>query len=77
MGNNVKQNVMRCGRCNRPTLHYKNTRQMSWLMHFVLAFFTGGAWLIFWFFTAMYHTIAKPVTALANRWTCSTCGNKQ
>jgi len=69
----VNQQVLQCRKCKRPTLHYQNTKQMSWLMHLVLAIFTGGLWLIVWVFLLLWHGLTKPVNA---KWTCSACGGK-
>lgn len=70
----VAQKMMYCRNCGQTTLHQKNTKQMSWLMHLVLTVITAGFWAVFWVLSFLWHMIAKPVTAVANRWICSQCG---
>jgi len=38
----------------------------------VLAIFTGGLWLIVWFFLMIWHVLTKPLGG--GGWTCSECG---
>lgn len=71
MAQKVEQQMMFCPNEGKPTLHYRNNKEMSWVMHVVLSIFTGGLWLIFWMFTAFFHVLTKPI---AGKWTCSQCG---
>ncbi|WP_111860015.1 hypothetical protein [Acinetobacter sp. CFCC 10889] len=75
MAKKVAQQMMMCNSCGRKTLHQKNTKEISWLMHLVLTIFTGGLWLIVWVLILMWHAIAKPASAAVNRWVCSQCGD--
>jgi len=74
MARKIAQQVMQCKACNRPTLHYSNVKEMSWLMHLVLAIFTCGAWILIWLIIAIYHALTKPIGGI--KWTCSVCGIK-
>lgn len=67
----IIQQVQYCPYCNKQTVCSKNTKEMSWLMHLVLAFFTLGFWIIIWAFTAFVHILTKPI---AGSWICSECG---
>lgn len=67
----VEQKMMFCPNEGRQTLHYRNNKEMSWLMHLVLTIFTVGLWLLFWMITAIFHIFTKPI---AGKWTCSQCG---
>ena len=49
MAEKVAQRIIFCKNCNRDTIHFKNTKEINWLMHFVLAVFTMGLWLIVFF----------------------------
>lgn len=73
MAKKVAERILFCKKCNRETLQYRNTKEMSWLMHLVLAIFTAGIWLIVWFFIALWHMLTKPI---GGKWTCSQCGTK-
>jgi len=73
MAKKVAENILFCKKCNRKTLQYRNTKEMSWLMHLVLAIFTAGIWLIVWFFIVFWHMLTKPI---GGKWTCSQCGTK-
>jgi uncharacterized ion transporter superfamily protein YfcC len=74
MATKVAQQMMFCKSCGKQTLHQKNIKEMSWLMHLVLTIFTAGIWLMIWVFILLWHMIAKPASAVANRWVCSQCG---
>ena len=74
MATKVAQQMMFCKSCGKQTLHQKNIKEMSWLMHLVLTIFTGGIWLIIWVLMFLWHMVAKPASAVANRWVCSQCG---
>ena len=71
MAHKVEQQMMFCSNEGKPTLHYRNNKEMSWVMHLVLSIFTAGLWLVFWMFTAFFHVLTKPI---AGKWTCSQCG---
>lgn len=73
MAQKVAEQLKSCKSCGRETIHYKNTKEMSWVMHLVLTFFTAGLWLIVWFVTLIWHGLTKPI---GGKWTCSQCGNK-
>lgn len=71
MADKVEQKVRFCPNQGKSTLHYRNNKEINWLMHLVLAIFTLGVWIIGWAFIAIYHVLTKPV---AGKWTCSQCG---
>ena len=71
MAKTVEQQLRKCKRCRMKTLHYRNNKQISWLMHLVLTIFTAGAWLVIFFFVSIIHIFTKP---LGGAWTCSQCG---
>lgn len=71
MAYKVEQKMMFCQNEGKQTLHYRNNKEMSWVMHLVLTIFTVGLWLVFWFITAFFHVLTKPI---AGKWTCSQCG---
>jgi len=61
MAQKVADSILYCKVCKRETMQYKNTKEMSWLMHLVLAIFTAAIWLIIWFFIAIWHILTKPI----------------
>ena len=71
MADKVEQKVRFCPNQGKSTLHYRNNKEINWLMHLVLAIFSVGTWIIGWAFIAIYHVLTKPV---AGKWTCSQCG---
>lgn len=71
MADKVEQKIIFCPNDGRSTLHYRNNKEISWLMHLVLAIFSLGIWIIGWAFIAIYHVLTKPI---AGKWTCSQCG---
>lgn len=71
MAGKVEQSIEFCPNCNRKTLHIRQTKQMSWLLHLVLAIFTGGLWLIVWGFLVFWHILTKPI---GGKKVCSQCG---
>lgn len=71
----VSQKMKMCKECGYRTLHQKNSKQMSWLMHLFLTICTLTIWIWIWLLMLLWHTFAKPLTALTNRWTCSKCGH--
>ena len=73
MARKVAEKLMLCKKCGRETIHFKNVKEMNWIMHLVLAIFTAGLWLIVWFFILIWHIMTKPV---GGKWTCSQCGLK-
>ncbi|WP_188093930.1 hypothetical protein [Sulfurimonas sp. CVO] len=68
MAEKIQQKLMYCKTCGRKTIHIRNTKEMSWLMHLVLTIFTAGLWLIVWFFLLIWHGFTKPIDGT---WTCS------
>ena len=73
MARKVAETLRYCKFCKRETIHYKNTKEMSWIMHLVLTIFTAGLWIIIWFIIAIWHVLTKPI---GGKWTCSVCGIK-
>lgn len=71
MADKVEQKVRFCPNQGKSTLHYRNNKEINWLMHLVLAIFSLSIWIIGWAFIAIYHVLTKPV---AGKWTCSQCG---
>jgi len=71
MADKVQQKVKFCPNDGRSTLHYRNNKEIDWLMHLVLAIFSFGIWIIGWAVIAIYHVLTKPI---AGKWTCSQCG---
>lgn len=71
MAEKVQQKVKFCPNDGRSTLHYRNNKEIDWLMHLVLAIFSLGIWIIGWAVIAIYHVLTKPI---AGKWTCSQCG---
>jgi len=77
MASIVLEEMMYCDQCGHDTLHRKNAKKMSWIMHILLTVFTAGLWLIVWGILFVWHIINKSATSIANSWTCSSCGNKK
>ena len=71
MADKVEQKVRFCPNQGKSTLHYRNNKEINWLMHLVLAIFSLSLWIIGWAVIAIYHVLTKPV---AGKWTCSQCG---
>ncbi len=67
----IEQSLMFCPNCNKKTMHYKETKKLSWLMHLVLTLITGGLWLAFLFITMIWHVFTKKI---GGKRTCSNCG---
>jgi hypothetical protein len=76
MATKVIEKMLFCKQCNKETLHRKNSKQMSWIMHLVLTILTAGGWLIFLAILFIWHTINKSATAITNSWVCAECGTK-
>ena len=70
----VEQRLRHCRGCQKQTIHYKNSRQMSWVVHLVLTIFTAGLWLLLWIGFVCLHMVLKPLTSLTSSWACSECG---
>lgn len=67
MANSVEQQMMFCPHDQKTTLFYRNAKKRNWILHIILAFLTGGLWLIVMLFLAF--------TSGSNElWTCSQCG---
>ena len=77
MASILLEEMMSCAQCGHDTLHRKNAKKMSWILHIILSVVTMGGWLIIWGLLFLWHIINKTGTALANSWTCSNCGNKK
>jgi hypothetical protein len=73
MASKVAEKLIYCKKCKKSTRHLKNTKEMSWLMHFVLAVFTMGGWIIVWAAIVVWHILTKPV---GGGWICEACGEK-
>lgn len=71
MASKIQESLDFCPTCNRKTVHLKQTKQMSWLVHLFLAVITGGLWLIVWAFMVIWHGLTKPI---GGKKTCSQCG---
>lgn len=71
MAKSIQKSLEWCENCNKKTIHFRETKQMSWLMHLVLTIFTGGIWLIFFLLTSVFHVFTKP---MGGKKTCSQCG---
>lgn len=71
MSNKVEEKVLHCKNCKRNTLHYKNTKEMSWMMHLFLSIITLGIWIPIWFLLMVVHLLTKPI---GGNFTCSSCG---
>ena len=69
----VAQKLRFCQNCNRETVHQRNTKEMSWVIHILLAILTAGLWLVVWLFLFVYHGLTKPI---AVKWVCADCGGK-
>ena len=76
MATKIIEEMKHCEKCGIDTIHRKNSKQMSWLMHLFLVVITFGVWIIIWILILLWHTINKSVTAIGNRWVCSKCGKK-
>lgn len=72
MAKKISQQLKFCPHCNKTVMCYKNTKEMSWLMHLVLATFTLGFWILIWFILAGFHLMSKPFSE--SDWVCSQCG---
>ncbi len=72
MARKVAEMLRPCKKCGRQTIHYKNTKEMSWIMHLVLTIFTAGLWLVVWFILLIWHGLTKPI---GGKWACSQCGS--
>lgn len=67
----VEQSLAFCQNCNKKTMHYRETKQMSWVVHLILAIITAGLWLVVWAFIMIWHIFTKPI---GGKKTCSQCG---
>ena len=71
MASKIQESLEFCPTCNRKTVHLRQTKQMSWVIHLVLTIFTGFLWLIVLAFIAVWHALTKPI---GGKKTCSQCG---
>ncbi len=67
----VEQSLAFCPNCQKKTMHYKETKKLSWLMHLVLIIITAGLWLAFLVITMIWHMFTKKI---GGKRTCSQCG---
>ncbi len=72
MATKLQEKLIYCDHCNKQTVHYRNTKEMSWLMHLVLTIFTFGFWILIWMVGLLWHVLTKPI---AGKWYCSVCDN--
>ena len=72
MAKTVDQQLRFCKICGQKTMQARNGKRISWLMHLVLAIFTGGLWLIVFTIILFFHILTKPI---GGGWTCLTCGS--
>ena len=73
MAKKVLESILYCKKCERDIMQYKNTKEMSWIMHFILTILTAGIWLMIWLVIGLWHMLTKPI---GGKWTCSQCGTK-
>lgn len=48
MASVLLEEMMHCEQCGHDTLHRKNAKKMSWILHIILSVVTMGGWLIIW-----------------------------
>ncbi len=77
MASVLLEEIKFCEQCAHDTLHRKNAKKMSWILHIILTVVTLGFWGFVWAALFVWHMLNKSVTSLANSWTCSNCGNKK
>ncbi len=77
MSKKVIEQIKFCKICGMETLHRKNSEQLNWLLHLVLAIFTAGFWIIPFIFICFFHMFTKIDTSLTNRWVCTQCNNNK
>ena len=73
MAQKLLEKLIPCATCGKETKHYKNTKQLSWVMHLVLTIITFGTWLVVLLLLFVWHAMTKPI---GGKWTCSVCGEK-
>jgi len=73
MAKKIIQHILRCKSCKRDTLQYKNTKEVSWIMHLVLTILTVGLWGLVLLVVLIFHIFTKPI---GGNYTCSICGTK-
>jgi len=70
----VEQEMRFCKKCNKKTLHMRNSTQISWVMHLVLAIFTLGAWILVFLAIMLLKVVFTPLALLfADKWVCTVC----
>ena len=67
----IEQSLKFCPNCQKKTMHYKETKKLSWLMHLVLILITATLWLWVLLFTMIWHIFTKKI---GGKRTCSQCG---
>ncbi len=70
MTTKIQEKLLFCEVCEKKTIHHRNTKEMSWVMHLVLAIFTAGLWILIWLLIMLWHVLTKPI---AGKWYCSVC----
>ena len=74
--NKIIEEIRPCEHCGTQTKQSKNSVQLNWILHLVLAIFTAGLWLIPFLCIVVYHAFAKVSVATGNNWVCTQCSNK-
>ena len=76
MAKKIEQQIKFCKKCNKNTIHIKNGEEIRWIMHLVLAIFTGGIWLIAFFAMLIWKGLTSPIpgTGGGSGWICGECG---
>ena len=73
MSNKLDQKMIYCKRCDKDTIHYRNNKEINWIMHLVLIILTVGIWLIPFALILIWHGLTKPI---GGGWVCLNCGEK-
>ena len=69
MGRQQRQSY--CNRCERPTLHVRETYDVPHLIHLIITIFLCGLWLPIW----ILHTLSNSLGSTAS-FLCGDCGQK-
>ena len=70
MARQLDQAVKKCKHCAKKTLHIRNGKRMSWLLHILLSVITLGVWLFVVVALFIWHLLTSPIGG----WTCQECG---
>lgn len=68
----VKQKVMNCEQCDKPTLHFKNGKKINWLLHIFLVIVTAGLWIL----PFILILILGMNVWDSEKWVCNICGSE-